>query len=412
MRFLILGLNYLPESTSIGPYTADLAEYLHQRGHQVQVITAFPMAPQWKIWAPYKGKRFMREVINGVPVLRTYLYVPKQPGKAFNRILFDMSFTVSSLLGSVATGRYDLVVAISPPLQLGLTAWLLSAVKGAPFFFHLKDLIPDAAIATGMLDENSISTRIAHALERFIYRRTRGIGVICDGFARNLIAKGVRPEKIVVLPDYIDLEFMRPSERNNSFREQYGIKPDDFLVMYSGSVALKQGLHTFVETAAEFDESDGVVFYLVGEGPYLPELKAKAEDLRLTNLRFLPLQPRESLPIQLSAADALVITQKRAITDVVFPGKLLYYMAAGRPILAAVSLDSETGRFVSSHQVGLVVPPEEPQALAQAIRFLQQNRHEAGKLGRNGRRVAEEQFDRRVVLKQFAEHLEMLAANA
>lgn len=412
MRLLILGLNYVPESTSIGPYTADLAEYLRHRGHQVQVITGFPMAPQWEIWAPYKGKLFMREVINGVPVLRTYLYVPRQPGKAFNRILFDMSFSVSSLLGGLTTGGCDLVIVVSPPLQLGLSGWLLGLLKGAPFFFHLQDLMPDAAVAVGVLRDNSVSLCVARALERFIYRRARGIGGICDGFAHNLKVKGVPPEKITLLPNYIDLQFLRSTERNNGFRQQHGIKPDDFLVMYSGSVALKQGLHTFVETAAEFGESDGVVFYLVGEGPYLPELMARAEELRLTNLRFLPLQPRESLPIQLSAADALVITQKRAITDVVFPGKLLYYMASGRPILAAVSPDSETGRFVNSHEVGLVVPPEEPKALAQAIRFLQQNRHEAERLGRNGRRVVEERFDRRVVLKHFAEHLETLAKNA
>jgi len=182
--------------------------------------------------------------------------------------------------------------------------------------------------------------------------------------------------------------------------------------MYSGSIALKQGLHTFVETASEFHESDRVMFYLIGEGPYLQELKEKAEELRLTNLLFLPLQPRESLPIQLSAADALVVTQRRAITDIVFPGKLLYYMATGRPILAAVSPDSETGRFVSSNQVGLVVPPEDPKALAHAIQFLKQNRCEAERLGQNGRKIAEERFDRRVVLKQFAEHLETLVKNS
>lgn len=412
MRFLILGLNYLPESTSIGPYTADLAEYLQQRGHQVQVVTGFPMAPQWEIWAPYSGKRFMRAVINGVPVLRTYLYIPQQPGKALNRILFDMSFSVSALLGGLTTGRCDLIIVVSPPLQLGLSAWLLGLLKGTPFFLHLEDLMPDAAVAIGVLRDNSISVRMARALERFVYRRARSIGVICDGFARNLTAKGVPHEKVVLLPNHIDLQFLRPVGQNNGFREQHGIRPDDFLVMYSGSVALKQGLHTFVQTAAEFRERDGVTFYLVGEGPYLQELKAKAQELQLPNLRFLPLQAKESLAAQLSAADALVITQKRAITDVVFPGKLLYYMASGRPILAAVSPDSETGRFVSSQQVGLVVPAEEPKALAQAIRFLQENRHEADRLGRNGRRVAEERFDRRVVLRQFAEHLETLARNA
>ena len=409
MKFLIIGLNYLPESTSIGPYTADLAEYLHQRGHLVQVVTGFPTAPQWKVWTSYEGKRFMREMINGVPVLRAYLYVPKKPGRALNRILFDMSFTISSLFGGLTIGRCDLVVCISPPLQLGLTGWFLGVLSRAHLFLHIQDILPDAAIAAGMLNENGLLARVASTLERFIYQLTRGIGVISDGFVHNLITKGVPPEKIVVLPNYVDLEFMRPLERNNSFREQHGIKPEDFLVMYSGSVALKQGLQTLVEAAAEFGVRDDVVFYLVGEGPYLKDLKGKANELRLNNFRFLPLQPREILPVQLSAADALVITQKRAITDVVFPGKLLYYMAAGRPMLAAVSPDSETGRFVTSHQVGLVVPPEEPKALAQAIRFLQQNRHEADRLGWNGRRVAEERFDRRVVLKQFAEHLETLA---
>lgn len=412
MRFLILGLNYLPESTSIGPYTADLAGYLRELGHDVQVITGFPMAPQWKVWEGYTGKRFMREVIHGVPVLRTYLYVPARPGRALNRILFDTSFAVSALLGGLTTGRCDLVVVVSPPLQAGLSGWLLGLLGGAGLFLHIQDLMPDMAVAAGMLAEKSVPFRIARALERFVYRRARGIGVICDGFARNLLAKGVPANKIALLPDYVDVEFVRPLARDNAFRIEHGIKPDDFLVMYSGSIALKQGLHTFVDAAAEFQAEEGVAFYLVGEGPYLRELNARAAEPGRAGIRFLPLQPREGLPLQLSAANALVITQRRGITDMVFPGKLLYYMASGRPIVAAVSADSETGRFVASEEVGLAVPPEEPGALARAIRFLRDNPEEAERLGRNGRRVAEERFDRRIVLKQLAEHLEGLAVRS
>jgi colanic acid biosynthesis glycosyl transferase WcaI len=225
----------------------------------------------------------------------------------------------------------------------------------------------------------------------------------------NLVAKGVPDKKIVVLPNYIDLQFLKTSDRDNGFRRQHLISPDEFLVMYSGSIALKQGLQTFVETSAGFCQEDGITFYLIGEGPYLQDLKRIAETLKLTNFYFLPLQPRERLPVQLSAADALVITQKRAVTDVVFPGKLLYYMAAARPILAAVSAESETGRFVRNNEVGLVVPPENPQALAKAIQHLHQNRGEAVRLGMNGRRIVEERFDRKVILRLFANHLEYLA---
>jgi len=412
MKILIIGLNYLPESTSIGPYTADLAEYLQGRGHRVQVITGFPLAPQWRIWEGYRGEWFRHEVVGGVAILRTYLYVPGKPVRAVSRILFDLSFSLSSLLGALSTGRSDLIMVISPPLQLGLTGWLLGRLKGARLFVHLQDLVPDAAVAVDSLREGSVSIRLAHALERFVYRRAMGIGVISEGFTRNLVGKGVPPAKITLLPNYIDLNFIRPEDRNNGFRRRQRISPDDFLVMYSGSVALKQGLHTFVQSAAEFQPGDGVMFYLVGDGPYLPELKARAEQLQPADLRFLPLQPRESLPTQLGAADALVITQRRAVTDVVFPGKLLYYMAAGRPILAAVSADSETGRFVRDKQVGVVVPPEDPAGLAQAVRFLHENRQEANRLGMNGRRVAEEEFDREVVLRRFTEHLERLVRSA
>ena len=411
MRFLILGLNYLPESTSIGPYTADLAESLAARGHHVSVVTGFPMAPQWRIWKGYRNRLFMRQIVNGVPVLRTFLYVPSRPQKSLNRILFDLSFALSSLIGGFVVGSADLVIAISPPLQLGLTAWLLGRVKHSPFVFHLQDLVPDAAVATGMLREDSRAVRLARKIERFVYDRACSVGVISEGFACNLVTKGVPPGKIALLPNYIDLDFLKPMDRNNGFRQQYGIKSDTFLVMYSGSVALKQGLQTFVETAAEFREADGVAFYMIGEGPYLGEIQSRAKELKTDYLRFLPLQPRESLPLQLCAADALVITQKRAVTDVVFPGKLLYYMAAGRPILAAVSPDSETGRFVTKHQVGIVVPPEEPQALAEAVRYLRRNPNEIERLGQNGRRVAEENFDRRVVLEKFVNYLEALVNN-
>src|SRR3954454_2276889 len=116
MRILIIGLNYLPESTSIGPYSADLASYLRRQGHNVTVSTGFPTAPQWKVWDGYRGRAWMREMIDGVAVIRTYLYVPKQPRKALQRILFDCSFAASALLGTLFLPRVDLVVVISPPL--------------------------------------------------------------------------------------------------------------------------------------------------------------------------------------------------------------------------------------------------------------------------------------------------------
>jgi colanic acid biosynthesis glycosyl transferase WcaI len=283
---------------------------------------------------------------------------------------------------------------------------MMAALSRAKVFLEIKDLVPDAAIAVGALRPGSAAARMAHALERFAYRRVDGIGVICEGMRRNLIAKGVPPDKVVVLPDYIDLNFMRPEANGNAFRSEFSIGPQQFVAMYSGSVAGKQGLQTFVQAAAELDRDGEITCCLIGEGPYLPDLKQLAEDLSLKRFVFLPLQPRESLPTQLSAADVLVITQRKAVRDVVFPGKLLYYMAAGRAILAAVDEDSETGRFIRENDVGMVVPPEDPVRLAEGIRWMQAHPERTRELGLNGRRTAETRFDRNVVLERFAAYIE------
>src|SRR6516164_5196875 len=156
MKISVFGLNYLPESTSIGPYTAELAEHLRDRGHDVRVITGFPSAPNWKIWNGYRNRIFMREAINGVPVFRTYLYVPKRPRKSVSRILFDCAFAVSALTGIFVRLRPDLIIVVSPPLQLAITGRLLATLSRARVFLHIKDLVPDAAVATGALREGSI----------------------------------------------------------------------------------------------------------------------------------------------------------------------------------------------------------------------------------------------------------------
>jgi colanic acid biosynthesis glycosyl transferase WcaI len=405
-----VGFNYLPESTSIGPYTADLAEYLQRRGHDVRVVTGFPIAPQWKIWEGYRGRRFMREVINGVPVHRTYTYVPENPKRALQRILFDCSFAASALVGALFGPRPDLVIAISPPLQLAVTGWIVGLLRGSKMFLQIQDLVPDAAVAVGAMREGSRSLKLARALERFAYRKAGGIGVICEGMRRNLLAKGVPSGKVAMLPNYIDSGFIRPMPKNNGFRQRFGIPANEFLVVYSGSVAAKQGLQTFVEAAALLPPA-GITCCLIGEGPHLAELQAIATTLN-ARFRFLPLQPRETLSEQLSAADVLVITQKKSVMDIVFPGKLLYYMSSGRPILAAVSADSETGKFIHENRVGTVVPPEDPRLLADAILRMRDNPLISDRCGANGRSMVETRFDRQVVLDNMATYLETGRRNA
>jgi colanic acid biosynthesis glycosyl transferase WcaI len=401
MNILILGMNYAPERTSVAPFTTGLSEYLVSRGHRVFVATTFPHYPEWKVQAPYEGKAFLRESRNGVGVLRGYVYIPRKPS-TLRRILYDTSLSISAFLWGLRIGDIDVILAISPPVQVGLSAWALSAFKRATFVFQVKDLAVDAAVALGMLKKPAL-VRLARSLEGFIYRRARKILVICQGFADNLKARGVPEAKVLVLPDWVDTEFIRPLDRHNPFRKTQQLGPSQFVVLHAGNMGAKQGLDNAIQAAKRLDNGDGVVFLLVGDGSEKMRLVDVAAREGVANVRFLPLQSPDALPQMLSAADVLLISQRASVIDTVIPSKLLTYMAAGRPIVAAVHPESEVAKYVRKAECGLIVPPEEPSQLADAIRGVYASPELAAGFGRKARAFAEEHFARKHVLQRYDE---------
>ena len=402
MRVLILGMNYAPESTGIGPYTTEFAEYLAQSGHEVHVITARPHFPQWKIWSEYRGRARRSEQINGVHIRRTYAYVPDKPRKVLNRILYDSVFSFAVLLRGIFMRRCNIVLAVSPPVQLGLTGWLVAKRHRAKLFFHIKDIVSLAMVGAGMVGHTSLMNSLAKKVEDLAYRCADSIGVICDAFDRYLRNVGVAPSKIVFFPDYIDSKVLAPTPRFGDFRKRHNIAEHDFLVMYSGGIAQKQGLDTLVQAARLTPQFR---IFIIGEGPTKADLEQKAADYRLTNVTFLPLQPKSQIGQQLSAADVLVLTQKESIGDAVFPSKLLTYMACGRPIVAAAGEDSETARFMNRYKVGIVVSPEDPVALSQALAEVANNPERMEELVQNAIRTVSEKFERDAVLARMSEML-------
>jgi len=303
----------------------------------------------------------------------------------------------------------DVIFCISPPLQLGVTAHVLGKLKGAPFILLVKDLIPDAAIALGML-KNPWAIKIARLMERFVYSRAHAILVICQGFADNLKAKGVPESKSLILPDWVDTNFIRPLERNNSFRHAHNLNDKQFVILHAGNMGAKQGLDNAIKAARQLEDQNDILFLLVGDGSDKARLVDTATREGVSNVRFLPLQPRDMLPHMLSAADVLLLNQRADVVDMVIPSKLLTYMAAGRPIVAAVHPDSETAKYIRRADCGLVVSPEEPGLLADAIRQVYAKPDLAIRFGRSARAFAEEHFARERVLQQYNDFFRRLEA--
>ncbi len=402
MRILLVGLNYAPEVVGIGPYTTELAEHLAGEGHEVSVLTGFPYYPHWRIDPSYERKRpYLVEMINGVKVIRSPILLPGTRQSTFRRILFDSSLSVTAFMRSVGVGRLDTVICVSPPLQLGLTAWLIARSRGARFLLHLQDLVPDVALSVGMMREGA-AVGIARRLERFVYARADRISVISQGFVDNLVGKGVERVKLEMIPNWVDTERFK-SVPDHSVRASLGAAKGETLVLYTGNMGAKQGLDTVIDAAAELG-SESVVLTLVGDGSNRAALQARVAQLNATNIRFLPLQA--DLPATLAAADILVLAQRGPVVDSVAPSKLLSYMAAGKPVVASVNEMSEAGRMIRRAQCGILVPPEQPRALAAALRDLSRRPDKYHDLGQAGRRHVAEHYERSHILERWSRLVE------
>jgi colanic acid biosynthesis glycosyl transferase WcaI len=402
IHVLVVTSAYAPERTGTAPLNTELCEYLASRGHQVSVLTGFPHYPEWKVPPAYRGKLWQQETRNGVTIFRSYAYIPSRR-TTLRRILYDTSIGLTAALRGLPIGQVDLVLAVSPPLQAGLAGCFLASLKRVPMLLDLHDLVPDLAIAVGML-RNRWAVKLAQLLENYIYRRADGILVISEEFAANLAGKNVPRSKISFLPLWVDSQLISPQDRNGPFRKAHNIDEAQTVVLYTGNMGAKQNLENVLEAAARLKLHRDVSFLFVGDGSEKKRLQEYAQERALSNVRFLPLvppEPKQLLPEMLAAADVLVLNQSAQVVDMVIPSKLFTYMAAGRPIVASVSHSSQAASCIRRAGSGIAVDAEDPAALAGAIWQLKEDRQLAESFGRRGRLFVEEHCARDRILGKY-----------
>lgn len=391
MNILIVSANYYPEPAGVAPIATELAEDLAALGHEVTALTAFPSYPERKIREPYRGKCFMQEKIRGVNVLRTWMHVRQDPSP-FWRVVSFTSFIVTSLLGSLRLARPDAIICLSSPMPVGLTARLLSLRWHCPLIYNAQDLLIEASLQAGYIRPGWFLRRL-YAFERFILQGAARITVICPGFEESMLAKGFPRERIQVIPNWIDVEAVQPGPRMNRFREEENLG-EGFIFMHAGNIGLIHG-HEYVIEAAEItkDRTDLLYCYL-GMGLMKPRLERMVSEKGLPNVRFLPLRPREDMPLFLPAADCHLVSLDQGMRYSL-PSKLATIMAAGRPVVGMMDEDTDAAQVIVESGCGLIVPPRNPEKLAQAILTFYENAELREQMGRAGRLYAEKHFNRK-----------------
>ncbi|QCP50874.1 colanic acid biosynthesis glycosyltransferase WcaI [Trinickia violacea] len=408
MKILIYGLNYAPELTGIGKYTAEMAETLVRFGHDVRVVCAPPYYPEWQVAQGYSAWRYRCEVVRGVQLWRAPLWVPHKPG-GVARMLHLATFALASLplVLRQAFWRPDVVMAIAPTLMCAPAAALLARLTGAKSWLHVQDFEVDAAFNLGLLKRAS-AARIAHALERALLHRFDVVSSISDKMVERARRLGVDAAKVFSLPNWVDTSVIYPLGRASDYRRELDIPAGDKVVLYSGNMGSKQGIELLAQAAARLVERADIRFVFCGNGATKADLMRRCEGL--PNCRFMPLQPAERLNELLNLADIHVLPQRGDAADLVMPSKLTGMLASGGAIIAMARPETELYAVVAER--GVVVEPENVEALVGAITGLADDPLRRAMLGEAARRFAEESLAPAAVLGRFDVRLGQLLRNA
>jgi glycosyltransferase involved in cell wall biosynthesis len=404
LRVTFLTHYFPPEVGPAQTRLHELAKRLIKAGNAVTVVTGFPNYPAGVVFPGYGGKLFMEDGVDGIRVLRTWVFATRARG-FLGRLANYLSFPVFSLLALRKLGRTDVIYVQSPPLFTGLAALWFSRLKRAPFIFNVSDIWPQSAIELGVL-RNRLAIRLAEALERRIYRASSRITVPTPGILERLVARGVPREKLFLLTNGVDTAAYQVAAPDLELARRLGLDGHK-VFMYAGLHGLAQGLDVVLE-AAKLTRNPEILYVLVGDGADKAALIAKAEAEGISNVRFLPIQPTSTLPALLNLVYATVVPLKRLeLFKAALPSKLFDSMAAGRPIVAP--LWGEAAALVETAACGLVVEPEDAKAVQQAVEKLAADPALAHRLGEQGRRYVVEHFDRDEIAVRLAKLLEETA---
>lgn len=384
MKLVVLTPHFTPDVAPTGAVVTQIVEQLAGRGHRIDVVTSLPWYRDHSVEPGYGGRLLRREDTPWGQIVRIHPFPASDKRDIARRAASFLGFSVVAALVGARGGRADGVLAVSPPLTLGLDGWAIAKARGSVFVFNVQDVYPDVAVDLGVL-KNPAMVSAARRLERLCYSRADSVTVLSEDIKENLAHK-VGSSKIEVIPNFVDTERIKPAPPQNDYRREHGLEGKT-VVMYAGNVGLSQSLDLLLEAAAALEYERDLVFVVNGQGAALGDLRRKAGGL--PNVRFVEAQPLGRLPQVLAAGDIHVVPLKKGLASSSVPSKTYSIMAAGRPIVASVDPGSEVARVLEISGGGISVGPDDAEALTKAIRRMLDAPEEAAAMGAAARRFVE-----------------------
>ncbi len=402
MRILFISHYFPPEVNAPASRTHEHCRQWVADGHDVTVITGVPNHPAGAIFDGYRNAWLQEDEIDGVRVIRTWMFLAANAGFA-KRILNYVLFGFTAILASRYVPKPDIVVATTPQFFCGLAGALIARLKRRPFVLEVRDLWPKSIVELGQLPEGRI-LGLLEWLEGWLYRSAAGIVVNTRAFIDHITEKGYPRNKIEIVYNGIDPAKFRPRPPSESLRAEHGLA-ERISVAYIGTLGLAHGLETVIDTAAALKDRPEIVFLLIGDGAERARLEALLEPRKLTNVRILGLQPRETMPDWIASIDILLVCLRDLpVFETVIPSKIFEFLAQERPVIVAAR--GEIRRMTEAAQAGWIVDPENPELLAKTIETVIQQPEEAARRSRAGRHWVEKEFVRDALARRMLGFME------
>ena len=402
LRLVVLCPHFAPDMAPTGVVMTRIVHELTALGHELHVVTSLPWYREHAIETGWGGRLWRVEKTAWGSITRVHPF----PGKtkrnllrrAFGFVLFSAVVGMRSLVAGGLPRRVDGVLAMSPPLTLGLTGWFTKLFRSGMLVFNIQDIFPDAAAQTGAITNKQI-LRVARWFERLSYERSDAVVLLSEDLKQNVAAKLSTEfhNRLHVIPNFVDTSAIVPGNRMTSYRRELGID-DRVIVMYAGNVGFSQSLELVLAAARSMPH---IAFVINGDGAARKSLQDEVKSKDIDNVYFADYQPIERLSEVLASGDIHVVPLKTGLASVSVPSKMYSILSAGRPVVAAIDAGTESPRTLAESGAGIAVAPDNEVEFVSALQILISDGAKRVAMGALGRTWVEQHASAGAVAKRY-----------
>jgi colanic acid biosynthesis glycosyl transferase WcaI len=389
-----------PEPSSV--MAGELARKWADVGHEVTVIASLPNRPDGVRYPGFPARLWTRRPYERATVIRVWSWLIGRRRRPLARVLENVTFGFTSAVALLVLRRPDVVLLETWPVLATAAVMLVCGVRRIKVVHYVKDIYPEAALAAGILRDGRVATALRR-LDRWICRRAERNVVISKGAAAFLArSRGLPDAKLCVIPDWLDLSSIAPTSGGPAWRQDNGLADDELVFMFAGTMGYASRVDILVDVAEKLRANDKIRLVCVGQGPLKSGMEEAIARRGLKNLLLLPFQPREKVSDMQSAADAMLLTTSAQIGASSVPSKLITYLAVGKPVICAAPDGTDVSTLVREQRLGVVVPPEDAAALADAIVQVSTiGPSDRARMGNRARAVALDRYSLESALTRF-----------